>query len=123
MLLVNRVLCKTVCLIFGIDILNNESAILKTACPRGHEICVCVVSAPLRRMFPCPRRHRRSISQFFSQGKEQSRKKTMLYLYHKIKPTTRKHPAWLKTGLLTVTDEKFGFVAQSAYVFAKNKSR
>ena len=75
MLLVNSVLCKTVCLIFGIDILNNESAILKTACLRGHEIYACVVSAPLRRMFPCPRRHRGSISQFFSQGKEQSRKK------------------------------------------------
>lgn len=50
-------------------------------------------------------------------------KKTMLCLYHKIKPTTRKHPAWLKIELLTVTDEKFGFVAQSVYVFAKNKSR
>ena len=48
--------------------------------------------------------------------------KTMLCLYHKIKPTTRKHPAWLKIGLLTVTDEKFGFLAQSAYVLAKNKS-
>lgn len=46
----------------------------------------------------------------------------MLCLYNKTKPTTRKHPAWLKIGLLTVTDEKFGFLAQSAYVLAKNKS-
>ena len=47
---------------------------------------------------------------------------TMVCLYNKIKPKTRKHPAWLKIGLLTVTDEKFGFLAQSAYVLAKNKS-
>lgn len=80
MLLVNRVLCKTVCLIFGIDILNNESAILKTACLRGHEIYACVVSAPLRRMFPCPRRHRGSISQFFPKAKNNPGKHYVVFI-------------------------------------------
>ena len=80
MLLVNSVLCKTVCLIFGIDILNNESAILKTACLRGHEIYACVVSATLRRMFPCPRRHRGSISQFFPKAKNNPGKHYVVFI-------------------------------------------
>lgn len=80
MLLVNSVLCKTVCLIFGIDILNNESAILKTACLRGHEIYAYVVSAPIRRMFPCPRRHRGSISQFFLKAKNNPEKNYVVFI-------------------------------------------
>lgn len=59
---------------------------------------------------------------FFSRQRTIQKKNYVVFI-SQDKTNNKETSGRLKTGLLTVTDEKFGFVAQSAYVFAKNKSR